>query len=318
MPFFGVMMSDKKYLTRTAPVLLIASLCCLLWGSAFPMINVGYNYYGIDSSDTATIILFAGIRFFLAGVLTIAIFSVASKKLLIPKRSSLPYVGVLSVFQTILQYVFFYLGLAFTTGTRASVINGSGVLFVLIISCFVIRTESFSFRKAAACILGFLGIALSSFSASDGFSFNKGDLFIIITAISYATSTVLMRKFSAYENPAVLSGYQFIVGGAVMSAFAFVFGGRLDLANIKGIAVLVYLAFVSAIAYSLWSILLKYNDASRISICGTMTPIFGFLLSLLILHEQGNGILMNGLGLILVVSGMAISSYKRKSDCNQH
>ena len=62
-------MNRKASLTDLPVVFLLAMLCCFLWGSATPAIKVGYEIFGIDSADTLSIILFAGIRFFLAGIL---------------------------------------------------------------------------------------------------------------------------------------------------------------------------------------------------------------------------------------------------------
>ena len=84
-----------------------------------------------------------------------------------------------------------------------------------------------------------------------------GDLFILFSAVSYSFSSVFMKKYSASENPAMLSGWQFVLGGAIMTAVGFFSGGHLDFYSKKGIAVIIYLAFVSAVAFSLWSIMLK-------------------------------------------------------------
>lgn len=50
-------------------VIVLATICDILWGSAFPFIKLGYQVFQIPSNDTATQILFAGIRFTLAGIL---------------------------------------------------------------------------------------------------------------------------------------------------------------------------------------------------------------------------------------------------------
>ncbi len=71
-----------------------------------------------------------------------------------------------------------------------------------------------------------------------------------------------------------------------MAAFGLVIGGKIMQADFKGIILLVYLAFVSAAAYTLWGILLKYNDVSRVAVFGFMTPVFGCLLSSLFLKEK--------------------------------
>ena len=61
----------------------------------------------------------------------------------------------------------------------------------------------------------------------------------------------------------MLSAYQFIFGGIVLAAAGIVMGGRINTVNPAGIGLLIYLALVSAVAYSVWGILLKYNPVSR-------------------------------------------------------
>ena len=72
--------------------------------------------------------------------------------------------------------------------------------------------------------------------------------------------------------------------------------------TLSGIGLLVFLALVSAVAYSLWGSLLIYNPVSRVTVFGFMNPVFGVLLSALLLGEtdQASGIL--GLLSLLLVS----------------
>lgn len=76
---------DKKnFITKPLGIGLLACLCCLLWGSATPAIKIGYEWFGIGASDVASRILFAGVRFVLAGVLTVIFGSLIAGKVLIP------------------------------------------------------------------------------------------------------------------------------------------------------------------------------------------------------------------------------------------
>ena len=56
---------------------IVAMLCCALWGSASPAITTGYKLLRVEG--VASIMLFAGMRFFLAGILTVIIFSIAER-----------------------------------------------------------------------------------------------------------------------------------------------------------------------------------------------------------------------------------------------
>ncbi len=306
-----IMKNISEKLQNVYIVWLAAIICCFLWGSAFPVIKIGYKLFNIDSSDTALIILFAGIRFILAGILTITIFSFANKKFVKPKKSSLGKVCVLALFQTILQYLFFYIGLAHTTGVKSSIIDGTSTFFAILISIFIFKQEQFSFAKIVGSLLGFSGVFLAGLSGNrGGLSFQLGDFLLLISALSYACSSVFMKKYSNDDNPAVLSGYQFVLGGLVMSVVGLLMGGKISTNDVKGILVLIYLGFISAIAYSLWGVLLKYNDVSRITVCGSMTPIFGFTLSYLLLGEDNGKIFYKLIGLLCVVCGMVIVNLK--------
>lgn len=66
----------------------------------------------------------------------------------------------------------------------------------------------------------------------------------------------------------------------------FLLGGQIANVTLPGIAVLIYLALVSSVAFSLWGILLKYHPVSKIAIFGFTNPVFGVLLSTLILREE--------------------------------
>lgn len=52
-----------EWMQKPVVVWLGAMLCCFLWGSAFPCIKIGYKLWEINSLDTASQILFAGMRF---------------------------------------------------------------------------------------------------------------------------------------------------------------------------------------------------------------------------------------------------------------
>lgn len=308
-------LKDKsKFLKNPFVVCLLAIVCCALWGSAFPFIKIGYKIFSISSDNWQSQILFAGIRFFLAGVLVILFGSMLSKKALLPKKSSVKNILILSVFQTILQYLFFYIGLAHTTGTKGSIINSTSVFFTVLVSALIFRQEKLDLKKVIGCVIGFAGTVVINFSQEglNGSISFMGEGFIVICSLSYAFSSVLIKIFSKSENPVVLSGYQFMVGGAVMTAFGLFTGGRITQITLKGVFLVIYLAFLSAVAYTLWGVLLKYNPVSRVAVFGFMTPVFGCLFSALFLKESiEGGIIKTLLALVLVCVGIIIVNYSK-------
>lgn len=298
------MMKLDKTLKKTPVVVGVAILCCVLWGSAFPMIKLGYAEFQIPQDDPASQILFAGCRFALAGVLAWIFGSAAARRPLLPCRSSWGRIAVLSLFQTILQYLFFYIGLANCTGVKSSVINGCGAFVCILVSALVFRMEKLTAAKLVGCLLGAVGIVIVNLGGSFGGGFSlMGEGFIVLSVIAYAFSTVLIKKFSADDEPVMLSSLQFIIGGLVMAVCGACFGGRLPVITTGGVFILLYLGFLSAAAYSLWSLLLKYNPVSKVAIFSFMTPICGVVLSALFLGEKQQAFSINALAALILVSG---------------
>lgn len=310
------MENKKSILENPKAVLPSAMLCCLLWGSAFPLVKIGFSWLNISSDDIPTEILYAGLRFTLAGVIAIIITSLISGKFLRPTAKSLPKVFSLSMFQTILQYLFFYIGLSNTSGVKASVIEAMNVFVALIVSCLIFRMEKFTAAKIIGSVIGFAGVVIINVSKGDlaGGLTLKGEGFILISTVAYAFSSVLMKHWSGEENPMMMSAWQFLLGGIVMSILGFALGGRISGFDLKSILLLIYLAALSAIAYSLWASLLKYYPVSRIAVYGFMNPVFGFILSAFLLGESEAFGLKSIAALVLVCLGIYIVNYTKKSN----
>ena len=306
-------MNSKEKKFSSLPIVLgMTMICCLLWGSAFPCIKIGYKLFEIPSGESFSQILFAGTRFFIAGIMAVSMGSAGQKKLLIPKKESVPRIFILSLFQTVLQYTFFYIGLANTTGMKSSIINASNVFFSILAASLIFHQEKLGIRKILGCLLGFSGVVLINLTAKADMSLKfSGEGLILISAVSHAFSSAFTKKFTADENPVTLSGYQFIFGGLVMIITGLIFGGRLHDISFSGIIILLYLAFISAAAFSLWGILLKYNPVSRISVFGFMNPVFGVILSALFLSEGSTAEPWRvTVSLILVVLGIVTVNIK--------
>lgn len=306
----------EQFMQKTIVVWLGALLCCALWGSAFPCIKIGYRMFDITSADVAAQILFAGCRFTLAGILALLIGSVMNRRLLIPKRESYGKILRLSMLQTVAQYLFFYVGLANTTGVKASIIEGVNVFIAILVAGLLFHQEKITAKKMIGCAVGFAGVVLVNLSGTGvdfQFSF-LGEGFIFLSTIAYAFSSVYLKRYSQEENPVVLSGWQFVIGGLIMIGCGLVAGGRLAMWTGGGVAMLVYLAMISAVAYSLWGILLKYNPVSRVAVFGFMNPVFGVILSALLLNETGSLGSMSLAALVLVCVGIYVVNVQPKTE----
>ena len=280
----------KPFLATTPGLFGACIVCCLLWGSAIPCIKIGYGLFDVTSTDPASQLLFAGIRFSIAGAMVIAGMSVARRQFLRPASPDIRPIALLALFQTIGQYVFYYLGLSRASGVTTSIVGASSTFIAILLAALAFRTERLSVRKVLGCIAGFAGVAaieLGGMAPGSKLAFSlDGEGLILLSAVSNAMSTCLIGIFSKKHDPVLLSGWQFLTGGVVITACALAAGGHLDpTALAPGAALLAYMGFISAMAYSLWSRLLAVNPVSRVTVFGFMTPMFGFLLSVVLLGE---------------------------------
>ena len=315
----NIMKEKEQLMQKNFVVWLGALLCCALWGSAFPCIKIGYQMFAIEAADVATQILFAGCRFTLAGVLTILFGSVLNRKVLLPQRGNLGKVVWLSMLQTVAQYLFFYIGLANTTGVKASIIEGVNVFIAILVASLIFHQETLTGQKVIGCVVGFAGVVLVNLTGS-GLDLSMkftGEGFIFLSTVAYAFSSVFLKRYSKDENTVTLSGWQFFVGGIIMMACGFGAGGRLDTWTGSGMAMLIYLAMVSAVAYTLWGILLKYNPISKVAVFGFMNPVFGVILSAILLREADSLGIMSVVALVLVCIGICIVNYQPAKPENQ-
>ncbi|MBO6137404.1 MAG: DMT family transporter [Lachnospiraceae bacterium] len=286
--------------------LLTAIFCCVLWGSATPAIKIAYQIFNIAADDTASRILLAGARFMIAGVMTIAFGSIIARRFLFPKKGSFKLILVLSLFQTVGQYYFFFMSLANTSGVRGSIINASGNFFTILFAAYIFRLEKMTLKKFAGCMCGFIGVIL--ILSGGNLSFSQGEITLagegamIAADFFYALSGCCIKIFSKDENPVVLSGYQFFIGGAILAIIGSLMGGNLIFYSTGCVLNLLYMGFISAGAYTLWGVLLKYNPVSRVSILGFINPVMGVLLSAIFLGENQEAFSLIGLGALVLVS----------------
>lgn len=275
----------EKKLQNPIVICVLALLCCALWGSAFPCIKIGYEWMEIEGIGSQ--ILFAGYRFFLSGVLTFALGCLLERQILRMKRENFGVIFRQGVLQTTIQYVCFYIGLAHTTGAKGSIINASNAFVSIVAAHYMIRSERMTWKKGLGCILGLAGVVLVNLEPGGfggGFRF-LGEGMVLLCTIAYGVSTVLLKMISDRESPMTITAYQTLIGSALLIVIGWLLHGDVGVFTWKSAALLFYMALLSTVAFSLWTLLLKYNPVGKVAVYGFTIPIFGVLLSGILLGE---------------------------------
>lgn len=277
---------SSELFSRRPVVIVAAILCTFLWGSAYPSIKTGYILWEIQANDIPAQMVFSGMRFLLAGSVLVFLAYMLKRPALNINGMKLRQLTVLGATQTTLQYVFFYIGLAYTTGMKASILNATMTFFSVILAHFIYANDKLNQRKILGCSIGFAGVVIVNFSGGFDVSFTLvGEGFVIFAAFVLAASSIYGKKVSQTIDPMQMTAWQLSIGGAILLAMGFATGGGVGTINTASVLLLVYLALLSSIAFTLWSLLLKYNPVGMIVIFSFLIPVFGTVLSGLFLGE---------------------------------
>ena len=293
----------------------IATLCCLLWGSAVPAVKFGYGLIGIAAGDTASLLLFAGIRFCLAGLLLLGYGLATGRRIALPPRR-FGEVALLGLGQTTIQYVCYYVGLAHTTATKTSIISSTLVFFSVLLAHFLYADDRLTGRRALGCLIGFAGVVAVNMAGSGlDLQFSLlGEGLLLVSTFAGSLAAIYGRRLSQSMDATVMTGWQLLIGGLILTLMGLAGGGHIDRFGIEAGALMLYLAIVSAAAFSLWSLLLKHNPVSNVAIFNFEIPVFGVILAALILGETIFE-WKNLVALVLVCLGIwLVTSVGRKAD----
>lgn len=263
-----------------------ACLAMLSWSLAFPFIKLGMKWFEINGTDTGSKLLFAGVRFFFAGVLVLLYLLLRGRNIKIPSAASGFHVFLLAIVNTSIHYMAFYLGLSNCEAGKSSIIDSLGTFWLIILACIVYK-EKMTWSKFLGCLLGFAGIVLVNFNQNFDISFHlNGEGFLLLSTVSAALGGLLIRVVTNNLDTITATGYSLGIGGIFLIAAGLLLGGRLEVWNITGIGILTALILISISGFIIYNQLITYHPVSEVAIFNALIPAFGTIVSFLFLGES--------------------------------
>lgn len=301
---------EKKFF-----VILFASIAAFTWGFAFPLIKIGFKAFAITATDTGSKTFFAGVRFLLAGGVTLLIGKMLGHKVKINQQRDVWWLLAFGLVNTALHYFFFYMGLSKVSGARSAILDSLGTFFVIILACICFRDEHMTKRKIAGCLSGFFGVFLLNFGSdmTQGEFSLEGDGMLICSGICMAFGGVMTRIVTQKVDTLMATGISLAFGGFVLIIAGLLMGGSLHQITYTGIVVLLLLVLVSSVGFSLYNQLICYNPVGEISIFNAFIPIIGAVLSCLMLGELFYGRYIVA-GLLVVLGVYIINAHNYSAD----
>jgi drug/metabolite transporter (DMT)-like permease len=205
------------------------------------------------------------------------------------------------------QIATFNWGTGLTQAGRSTLILNSYPLWVLLIAHFFVPGDQLSAAKlaGAACAFGGLGIVFSE-SLSTASRTVTGDLLVLLSALLLAAQVVMVNRMVRAIDPNRLLLWQMLLSLPLYFLGSALLGERAYHLSLPGLLALLYQGvMVAGVCFIVWTTLLKSYSPSRLSVILFTTPLFGIVLSRLVLGEPVSPHL--GAGGLLVALGIALA-----------
>ena len=276
---------DKIFGTSVFAVLL-AIFCNVLWGSAFPFIKLGYRLFSIETSSTASIFCFAGVRFMLGSFLVLLGSVLLQSRLpKFPRGKVAAECCALGLWQTTIQYAFYYIAVAMLTGAFGGILNSTQSFLGVIFAHFLYGdADRMTPAKTLGCVLGFAGVLIGTIGNHGGGS-AWGVFCMLLATVIFTLSGPWNKSVTKKADSFAVCFLNLFVGGLALLLIGLALGGSLHPQSALGLPVLLYLAFICGAGYVIWALLMKNNPVSRIAIFGFVNPVVNVLLSALLNGE---------------------------------
>ena len=128
-------------LNKKLTAMLLALSCAVAWSFAFPLIKIGLRLFDVASGDTGAKTLFAGIRFFSAGIVVLLLTKIMGRDMKIKSKKDFLGVLLFGLVNTALHYFFYYIGLSNQSGSRSAVIDSMSTFILIVLACAIFKEE---------------------------------------------------------------------------------------------------------------------------------------------------------------------------------
>jgi len=278
--------NKQSIFQRPVWVSIFALTAAIVWGWAYPLIKLGFAEFCITPAMTASKMLFAGVRFCLSGLIILAVANATGREFVVKKSDGFWYILLFSLLNTTLHYAAFYIGLSYSQGARAAILNSTSTFTLVILACLFFKSDKMTLRKALGCIIGFIGILTLNIGGQESGAFSlMGDGMIILNALCGAFAGLLTRGLNQRVDVFVGTGYSLALGGALLIIPGLLTGGTLPHVTLWGVVILLLLIGISTIGFTLYNKLLTCNPIGKVAIYNSLIPVVGAVTSCLCLGE---------------------------------
>jgi len=285
---------------RTFVDLAMYVLLCVVWGSTWLFIKVGYG--GLGPFNVAAI------RFFIAGAVFVPLVPLLGARWPQGRMEWLVVVWV-GVVLFALDYGLIYWGEQFLESGLTAILFATLPLITVFFAHVYLPGDRLTARKLAGTVLAFAGVA-ALFGDHVRIDPAKAGpmLAIVLSAACAAAAGVVTKRHAQDLHPAALNAPAMVVGAAALLAASLVVGDGFALPR-DGATwwAVMYLALAgSVLTFLVYFTLLKTWSVTSLSFISVFTPAVALLLGFVFLDERPTA--LTAVGALLILGGVALAT----------
>ena len=282
---------------------LLLSFLLVVWGVNFVFVKVGLEY--------ATPLAFTFYRMFIATLVTLPLALRSLSKIRKFDKKALLATLAFAVCVSVVFQAFWFLGEALIPAGLTAVVIYTYPLFTVLFTKMFLSDRLTPFRVAGV-VAGFVGIVLVLTSGRLNVSVDPhGVVFLVISAIGFAGSFIVYRRWLLGQDPIALNFVQLVFASSILFVWVLLSNAHslidLQFTNVNFLGALLFVTIPgTALAYLVWMKLVSSRGPVWVSTWLFLVPVVALASSVLFLGESVD--LIQSLGFLIIVTGIAAVS----------
>ena len=273
-----------------------------IWSSAFTSAKILVT--------AASPLMVLSLRFFISGLLGIALARVLGQKIKLNK-GEWTVVVIIGISQNAIYLAFNFIAMQWIEASLAAIIASLLPLVVAAV-CWIFLGEKTGFKGMLGLIVGFGGvlvIMLDKLSSSNAY---LGMTLCLIAVAALAGATLYVgRMMSLNKNVVMIVGLQMLVGSITLFPFSLIFETWSIEWSTSFVLAFLYTTLVPGLFGTLiWFFLVRRIGPVKAATFHFLNPFFGVLVAALILSEPLS--ISDGIGVTIIMAGILLVQLSRK------
>lgn len=290
---------------RYRNALLFVTLAAV-WGSAFMAIKAGVGEPTTPAYFFDAPVLFAALRFDIAGMLMLGYTVWAMDRWLPRSRLEWVAVAVGAVFIVTGYHALLFVGQRGTTSAASAVIVSLSPVLTTAFARAFLPSERLTAVGLVGMLMGLFGVAVLSRPDPGNLVGSRFEALVFGAALCFALGSVLTRRFETELPIETFEAWSMLVGAVLMHGISLALGEAVSgIPPLRETLALLYLAVVSsALGFLVYFDLLERLGAIEINLVSYVAPIFAALAGFAFLGEAIDA--PTAVGFLVILVGFAL------------